>query len=70
MESGPPLNLSTTVKVEELPASVVDSNEQYTVEGELVDDEEETQNRSQGADVSIVLNWPLSGWGWQIWKWL
>lgn len=61
MESGPPLNLSTTVKVEELPASVVDSNEQYTVEGELVDDEEEAQSRSQGADVSIVLNCPLCG---------
>lgn len=61
MESGPPLNLSTTVKVEELPASVVDSSEQYTVEGELVDDEEEAVNIIQGADVGIALYFTLCG---------
>nr|XP_045595079.1 uncharacterized protein LOC123756114 [Procambarus clarkii]XP_045595080.1 uncharacterized protein LOC123756114 [Procambarus clarkii]XP_045595081.1 uncharacterized protein LOC123756114 [Procambarus clarkii]XP_045595082.1 uncharacterized protein LOC123756114 [Procambarus clarkii]XP_045595083.1 uncharacterized protein LOC123756114 [Procambarus clarkii]XP_045595084.1 uncharacterized protein LOC123756114 [Procambarus clarkii]XP_045595085.1 uncharacterized protein LOC123756114 [Procambarus clarki len=39
MESAPPLNLSTTVKVEDLKAMVPDENaHEYTVEGELVDE--------------------------------
>ncbi|KAG7158777.1 Endothelial zinc finger protein induced by tumor necrosis factor alpha-like [Homarus americanus] len=39
MESGPPLNLSTTIKVEDLKAMVPEENtHEYTVEGELVEE--------------------------------
>lgn len=39
MESAPPLNLSTTVKVEDLKAMVPEEDShEYTVEGELVDE--------------------------------
>lgn len=56
MESAPPLNLSTTIKVEDLKAMVPDeAAHEYTVEGELVPEESSTAaGQDEDSDDAIV----------------